>query len=212
MISVILKFISWFKKNYKLIAVGFISLLIAIIFFMYNSISKKNIEIDRLINNTRAYEQLINNNKTDNRVLQLKIQDFKQSNDSLIQELNQTKEQLKVKDKNLVSASVINTVIKDSIRTIIKPVEINFKKELKINPLTTIIVSKIDSVLEAKIDIKNSQTIIVQQKKEYKNKYKNGWCRFWHFDWKKIKYNEYKIVNSNPIIKVTNTRVIEITK
>ena len=52
----------------------------------------------------------------------------------------------------------------------------------------------------------------VEEKKEYRNKYKNGWVRFWHFDWKRIRTKKYQIVNSNPIIKVTDTRVIELPK
>lgn len=35
---------------------------------------------------------------------------------------------------------------------------------------------------------------------------------FFHFDWKKIRTKKYQIVNSNPIIKVTDTRVIELPK
>ena len=49
-------------------------------------------------------------------------------------------------------------------------------------------------------------------KKEYKNFYKNGWVRFWHFDWRRIRIKKYQVVNSNPLIKVTDTRVIEIGK
>ena len=87
---------------------------------------------------------------------------------------------------------------------------IDFNKELKLNDLTTIIVSRKDSILTAKIDIKNQQTIFVTENKEYKNTYKNWLVRFFHFDFKKIHIKNYQIVNSNPLIKVTDTRVIEI--
>ena len=98
------------------------------------------------------------------------------------------------------------------MKTVIKVFNYLINEELKLNDLTTIIVSRKDSILTAKIDIKNQQIIFVEDKKEYKNRYKNGWVRFWHFDWKKIHVKNYQIVNSNPLIKVTDTRIIELPK
>lgn len=210
MISIILKVVNWFSKNYKLVAVGFISLLIATIFFQHNSLQKKNKEIDRITNNVRAYEELASNREAHNRVLQLTIEELNTSKDSLIQQVNKIKKDNKIKDQNLTNINVINTEIKDTVKTVIKHKLIDFKEELKLNSLTTIIVSRKDSILTAKIDIKNQQTIFVEEKREYRNKYKNGWVRFWHFDFKKIRTKKYQIINSNPLIKVTDTRVIEL--
>lgn len=212
MISIILKVVNWFSKNYKLVAVGFISLLIATIFFQHNSLQKKNKEIDRITNNVRAYEELASNREAHNRVLQLTIEELNTSKDSLIQQVNKIKKDNKIKDQNLTNINVINTEIKDTVKTVIKHKLIDFKEELKLNSLTTIIVSRKDSILTAKIDIKNQQTIFVEEKREYRNKYKNGWVRFWHFDWRRIETKKYQIINSNPLIKVTNTRVIEVQK
>jgi hypothetical protein len=46
--------------------------------------------------------------------------------------------------------------------------------------------------------------------KQYRNKYKNWFKRLVHFDWKKDKVNTYQIANSNDLVKVTDTRVVEI--
>ena len=73
-------------------------------------------------------------------------------------------------------------------------------------------VSRKDSILKATLDIKNQQILFVEEKKEYKNKYRNAFVRFFHFDWKRIRTKKYQIVNSNPIIKVTDTRIIELPK
>lgn len=210
MISIILKVVNWFSKNYKLVAVGFISLLIATIFFQHNSLQKKNKEIDRITNNVRAYEELASNKEAHNRVLQLTIEELNTSKDSLIQQVNKIKKDNKIKDQNLTNVNVINTEIKDTVKTVIKHKLINFEEELKLNSLTTITVSRKDSILTAKLDIKNQQIIFVEDKKEYRNKYKNGWVRFWHFDFKKVRTKKYQIINSNPLIKVTDTRVIEL--
>lgn len=206
----ILSIINWCRKNFKVVAVGLISLLIATIFVQHNQLQKKDTEINRITSNVRTYQDIVSNNQNNNRTLQLTIEELNHSNDSLLLQLKQTQKQLKIKDKNLTDASVINTEIKDSVKTVIKKEAIDFKEELKLNPLTTIIVERKDSILTAKIDLKNQQTIFVEEKKEYLNQYKNGFIRFLHFDWKRIRTRKYTIKNSNPIIKVINTRVVEI--
>lgn len=210
MIPIILNIINWCSKNFKVVAVGLISLLIATIFVQHNQLQEKNAELNRATSNVRAYQDLVSNNQERNRTLQLTIEELNHSNDSLLLQLKQTQKELKIKDKNLTDASVINTEIKDSVKTVIKKEAIDFKEELKLNPLTTIIVERKDSILTTKIDIKNQQTIFVTENKEYKNTYKNWLVRFFHFDFKKIYIKNYQIVNSNPLIKVTDTRVIEI--
>ncbi len=208
----ILSIINWCRKNFKVVAVGLISLLIATIFVQHNQLQKKDTEINRITSNVRTYQDIVSNNQNNNRTLQLTIEELNHSNDSLLLQLKQTQKELKIKDKNLTNASVINTEIKDSVKTVIKKEAIDFKEELKLNPLTTIIVERKDSILTAKIDLKNQQTVLIYKKKEYKNLYKNGWVRFWHFDWRRIRIKKYQVVNSNPLIKVTDTRVIEIGK
>lgn len=212
MIPIILNIINWCSKNFKVVAVGLISLLIATIFIQHNQLQEKNAELNRATSNVRAYQNLVSNNQEHNRTLQLTIEELNHSNDSLLLQLKQTQKELKIKDKNLTDASVINTEIKDSVKTVIKKEAIDFEEELKLNPLTTIIVRRKDSILTAKIDLKNQQTILIYNKKEYKNFYKNGWIRFLHFDWKKIETKEYQIVNTNPLIKVTGTRIVEVPK
>lgn len=208
----ILSIINWCRKNFKVVAVGLISLLIATIFVQHNQLQKKDTEINRITSNVRTYQDIVSNNQNNNRTLQLTIEELNHSNDSLLLQLKQTQKELKIKDKNLTDASVINTEIKDSVKTVIKKEAIDFKEELKLNPLTTIIVERKDSILTAKIDLKNQQTILIYKKKEYKNFYKSSWVRFWHFDWKKIETKEYQIVNTNPLIKVTGTRIVEVPK
>lgn len=212
MIPILNQLVNWFTRNFRAVAVGLVSLLIATVFVQNHQLQKKNKEIDRITNNVRAYEQLASQKEQLNRVLQLTIEELNTSNDSLLKEAKNAQKKLKIKDKNLTDVNVINTEIKDSVRTIIKHRLIDFDEELKINPLTTIIVSRKDSILKATLDIKNQQILFVEEKKEYKNKYRNAFVRFFHFDWKKIRTKKYQIVNSNPIIKVTDTRVIELPK
>lgn len=209
MILIIRRIVNWLTNNIRLVTIGIISLLTVAIFVLGGQLKDKQNEIDRLSNNIQAYEQLVTNKEQTNTVLQLTINELNNSKDSLIQEIQQTKKKLNVKNKNLVQAQVINTVIKDTVTKVIT-VDKNFNETLKINPLTTIKVSRTDSILTAKIDIQNQQILFIEEKKVYKNRYKNGWIRFWHFDWKKIRVRKYQIQNSNPLIRVTDTRIVEI--
>lgn len=209
MILIIKRIVNWLTNNIRLVAIGIISLLTVTIFVLGGQLNKKNEEINRLSNNIQAYEQLVTNKEEINTTLQLTVKELTNSQDSLLQQLNTVRQELKIKNKNLKQAQVINTVIKDTVTKVIT-VDKNFNETLKINPLTTIKVSRTDSILTAKIDIQNQQILFIEEKKVYKNRYKNGWIRFWHFDWKKIRVRKYQIQNSNPLIRVTDTRIVEI--
>ena len=208
-LTLIKRLANWFTNNIRIVVISIICLLTAAIFVLGSQLKNKNEEINRLSNNIQAYEQIVSSKEENNRVLQLTINELNNSKDSLIQQVNEVKKELKVKDKNLKQVQVINTVIKDTITKVITR-DRDFSETLKLNPLTTIKVNRTDSILTAKIDIQNQQILFVEEKKVYKNKYKNGWVRFWHFDWKKIRIRQYQIENSNPLIKVTDTRIVEL--
>lgn len=177
-----------------------------------NKIKTQDARISQIYNNYKYYESQFNNTEKQNRVLQLTVNELKLSKDSLVQAINKAKKELKVKDQNLKEAHVINTEMKDTTTVKIITKEVDFTKELKLNSLTTITVSRKDSILTTILDLKNQQILIVEEKKEYRNKYKNGFVRFLHFDWRRDKVKKYSIINSNPLIKVTDTRVLEIPK
>lgn len=201
--------LSWFKGNFKVIAVIIISIFAAIIVFQRNQIQKKNKEVDRLWNNLEYYQEQKDSLIDNTRTLQLTINEFKNSKDSTIQELNKVKKELKIKDKELQQAqSQKQQIVIDT--TIV--VEDNFKEEIKPNNLTSIIIAKQDSILTAKVDIRNTQTLFISSKREYKNKYKNFFCRLFKFDFKKVNVYRYQIHNTNDLIKVTDTKLIEITQ
>lgn len=208
-LTLIKRLANWFTNNIRVVVISIICLLTTAIFVLSGQLKNKNEEINRLSNNIQAYEQIVSSKEENNRVLQLTINELNNSKDSLIQQVNEVKRELKVKDKNLKQVQVINTVIKDTITKVITR-DRDFSETLKLNPLTTIKVNRTDSILTAKIDIQNQQILFVEEKKVYKNKYKNGWVRFWHFDWKKIRIRQYQIENSNPLIKVTDTRIVEL--
>lgn len=198
---------SYLSKLAVIIIIG----LTAFCFYQNNRIKVLDTELGQVTNNYEYYQSLTGKLKEQNRTLQLSIADLNNANDSLLQNALEVQKKLKIKDKNLQQIQVINTQMKDTVTQIITK-DVNFKEELKLNPLTTIIIERKDSILTAILDIRNSQILFVEEKKQYRNKYKNGFQRFLHFDWKKDRVRKYQIQNSNSLIKVTDTRVVEVTE
>lgn len=197
---------SYLSKLAVIIIIG----LTAFCFYQNKRINVLDTELGQVTNNYEYYQSLTGKLKEQNRTLQLSIADLNNANDSLLQNALEVQKKLKIKDKNLQQVQVINTQMKDTVTQIITK-DVNFKEELKLNPLTTIIIERKDSILTAILDLRNSQILFVEEKKQYRNKYKNGFQRFLHFDWKKDRVRKYTIKNSNPLIKVTDSRVVEIT-
>lgn len=192
------------------IATVLMGLLTLGVVYFYNRYDKAQKELQKLSNNLVYYQNLTSNIETENRTLQLTIDQLQNSRDSVINKLNEQAKQLDIKDKELVQAQYQKQSVKDSIKVIVPERNINFKEVLKMNEQTFITVSRTDSILDVKLDLTNEQFLYIKKKKVYRNQYKNGWVRFWHFDWKKDTVHEYEIKNSNDLIKVTETRVIEL--
>ena len=211
MISVILSIISWMKNNTTLLLVGIIVSLGLFLGYQTNRLKLKDAELANAINNKEFYESLTSKTSDKNRVLQLTVDQLQTTNDSVLQEVNKLKKELKIKDKELNDVVVVETQIRDTDSVYIASKTIDFlPTEIKFNELTKVIISRTDSVLKCSIDVRNKQTLFVITTKQYRNKYKNWFKRFVHFDWKKDKVNTYQIANSNDLVKVTDTRVVEI--
>ena len=198
--------------NYlRVLTVAVIAYLGLINVTLRSKVNKLDEELGNARNNIESYQSILRNKQDENRVLKLSIEDFKQSKDSLITELSKTKDQLKIKDKKLKEVISVSTVLTDTlVRTI--PVDRNFSVELQSNPLTTIKINRVDSVLTCIPEIYNHQDLFITEDKVYRNKYKNWFRRLIHFDFKKDKVETYKIINSNDLIRVLDTRVIKITE
>lgn len=202
--------ISWLSKNFKVLAVFIIGIFAAFVVLQHNQLTNKNKEIDRLNNNIIYYQEQQDTLKDSNRVLKLTIDEFKDSKDSIVSQLNDARKELNIKDKQLKQAQSQKQQIIVDTAIVVK--ENNFKKVIRPNELTSIIIAKTDSILTAKIDIKNTQTLFLSSKKEYKRKYKNWFRRLLKFDFKKQTVYNYTIKNSNSLIKVTDTKLITVEK
>ena len=145
-----------------------------------------------------------------NKVLQLIIDDYKETKDSLVTEIKTTQKKLKIKEKELKQTQMQKQEIKHDTTLIVKSND--FELVIKPNSLTSIIINKKDSILTHSLKIENVQTLFITQERVYRNKYKNWFSRLLHFDFKKKTQLDYHIDNSNKLIITKDTRLIEIIK
>ena len=196
----------------KVLIIIVFSLLFINNIHLQNKVNSLDKELARSNNNASTWENIANSNIDNNNTLELTIQEYKNSNDSLIKVINDQQEKLKIKDNQLYQIASTETVIRDTIVEKIPINDTDFTIELKPNQLTTITVSRKDSIFTHTMEILNRQDLFLYTKKVYRNQYKNFFQRLIHLDFKKDKVNRYQIINSNDLIKVTDTRVINISE
>lgn len=179
----------------------------------YNKFKKADAKYADELNNRRYYEALVGGATEDNRVLQLNISDLTHSNDSVIQELNETRKSLKIKDNALKQALSNTTVINDTTIVMIPDSvkrNCDFTVELEPNEQTYFKVTRINDSIEHIAKIQNKQDLFIYTTKEYRNPNKKFFKRLFTWDWKKDEIDRYEIVNSNPLLEITETRIINI--
>ena len=196
------------KSNFNVIAVVIIMMLTAFLFIQNNKLKYVNNRLDAVQNNYEYYMNKSSNVEQQNKVLQLIIDDYKETKDSLVTEINTTQKKLEIKDKELRQAQLLKQQIKHDTTVVVKSND--FKLEIKPNNLTSIIINKKDSLLTHSLSIQNQQTLFITNKRIYRNKYKNWFTRLLHFDFKKKNNISYQIHNSNDLIEITDSRMIEL--
>lgn len=206
--SKLLNCINIVKSNFNVIAVVIIMMLTAFLFIQNNKLKYVNNRLDAVQNNYEYYMNKSSNAEDQNRTLQLTLDDYKETNDSLITEIKATQKKLKIKEKELKQTQIQKQEIKHDTTVIVKSND--FELVIKPNSLTSIIINKQDSLLTHQLDIKNTQTLYVTNKRVYRNKYKNWFVRLFHFDFKKKNDFRYQIHNSNDLIEITDSRMIEL--
>lgn len=204
----ILNVINLFKHNFNTIAVTIIMILAAFLFIQQNKLKYANDRLDMMQSNYEYYMNKSSNVEQQNKVLQLELNEYKETKDSLITEIKTTQKKLNIKENELKRTQIQKQEIVHDTTIVIKSND--FKLEIKPNTLTSIIINKTDSILTHKLSIQNVQTLYITNKRIYRNKYKNWFSRLLHFDFKKKDNIEYQIHNSNDLIEITDSRMIEI--
>ena len=168
-------------------------------------------------NNIEAYQGSLAGSQQANNVLRLDIETLHQQNDKLLQDLDSVRNKLKIKPKQVNTAATqtqiiyvnegkgvggdLTEILKDTVYT----------DSIQYNDLTKVYYTIGKDTVNVGIKLKNTQYIFLYSKREYKNK-KNFLKRLFTLDFKKVTKYEYKIENTNDLLKSEDVRVVEATK
>ena len=197
------------KFDILIIVSSIILLMLLVGYFQYKTISSQRERIDILTTNIKAYEYEISANNGKNIEFYKTIDELNYSKDSILQKLNAERKKYKIKDKELKAIQYISTVIHDTLKVHVKSFNdtcIVFKK----HPLTIINVCKKDTTITCIPVIYNEQSVFFKSKKEYVNTYSYFVTRIWKLDFRKHIVCYIDVKNTNPDVKVTNSKFVKI--
>ena len=170
--------------------------------------------------NVKAYSEELSSSKNKNTALQLSVDQLKYFNDSVLQALDDTRKELKIKDKNLKALQAISSKFtkRDTIRipgdTIFR--EPSFALDTLVRDewggdwYTLRLGLKYPSMIIVEPEFKSDKHIIVSSKKETVNPPK----KFFLFRWFQRKHTvlHIDVIERNPYVKSENSKYVEIIK
>lgn len=205
-------------KNVKYFYLG-ISMLIIVLFVSIYALFSTKHSADKkwkeAVENTKAYSELFSNSENKNRAFKLTIEQLKNSNDSIFQELNKARKELKVKDSRLKSLQYVSSSFSkgDSITfpdTVFINSNVNIDTLLSDDWYSVKVGLKYPSTVTVEPTFKSIKYIVVSAKKETVNPPK----RFFLFRWfqkKQIRLN-VDVVEKNPYVQNQDNRFVEIVR
>ena len=191
--------------------------LLTAIGFMFQQLKKADGKWKTAEANVKAYSEELSNSGKKNTALQLTIDQFGYFKDSVLQELDATRKELKIKDKNLKALQAVYSGFskRDTIR--VTQVDTLFKEPtLSVDTLmgdewyTLRLGLKYPSMIAVEPYFKSKKHIVVSSKKETVNPPK----KFFLFRWfqKKHVILHIDVVEKNPYVDSESSRYIEILK
>lgn len=205
-------------KSVKYFYLG-ISILIIVLFVSIYALFSTKHSADKkwkeAVENAKAYSELFSNSESKNRAFKLTIDQLKNSNDSIFQELNKARKELKVKDSKIKSLQYVSSNFSkvDTITlrdTIFRNSHVNIDTLLSDDWYSVKVGLKYPSTVTVEPTFKSIKYIVVSAKKETVNPPK----RFFLFRWfqkKQIRLN-VDVVEKNPYVQNQDNRFVEIVR
>lgn len=204
-------------KNYLYIYIALLVITSSIIIgVLLNQRSKTEKKWKDAVENAKTYSELFSNSENKNRAFKLTIDQLKNSNDSIFQELNEARKELKVKDSKLKSLQYVSSSFSkvDTITlkgdTVFKDPQLNIDTLLSDKWYSVKVGLKYPSTVTIEPKFLSIKYIVVSAKKETVNPPK----RFFLFRWfqkKQIRLN-VDVVEKNPYVQNQDNRFVEIVR
>ena len=210
--------LTWLVVHRNKLVKAILGLSVAFLVFfsinVYNKNKKLSESLEMAQNNIEAYQGSLQESWQANNVLKLDIEDLQNQNDKLLNRIDSVAKKLKIKPKQVHTAATQSQVlsvneskgVQGDLIKILKDTVYN--DSIKYNDLTTVHYTIGKDTVSVGIDLQNTQYLYVYSTREYKNK-KNFFLRLLTFDFKKVTKYQYRIENTNDLIKTDSVRVIE---
>lgn len=201
-------------KKYFILGVVILGLAAALAVSLYYNAGIKD-RLDAANANIKAYDALLSSEKKQNVAHQLTIDQLNYFNDSILKDLNETRKELKIKDKNLKALQSVHSVFTrvDTLvlnDTIFKEPSFALDTLLGDDWYSLQLGLRYPSTIAAKPTFKSDKHIIVSVRKETVNPPK----KFFLFKWFQRKHEVLRVdvVEKNPYVTEENSRYVEILK
>ena len=192
-----------------------IVVLLAIIGGMWKQVKYSNNKWERAEANVKAYSALNAQADEKNTALQLTVEQLGYFKDSVLQELDKTRRQLKIKNKNLKAVQSVSSVFTktDTVTlrdTIFKEPTLSVDTVMGDKWYNVNIGLKYPSTITVKPYFKSEKHIIISAKRETVNPPK----KFFLFRWFQRKHTvvHVDVVEKNPYVDAESSRYVEIVK
>ena len=199
-------------KKYLIITV---IILLAVIGAMWQQVKYANVKWETAEANVKAYSIILSREGEKNTALQLTVEQLGYFKDSVLQELDNTRKELKVKDKNLKALQSVSSSFSKSDTIILKD---TLFKEVSLDVDTVLgdkwynvrLGLKYPSMIAVKPYFKSEKHIIISSKKETVNPPK----KFFLLRWFQRRHTvlHIDVVEKNPYVENENSRYVEIIK
>lgn len=203
------------EKLKKYACIGSIVLMMIAIITLCFTLNSKSKTEKEAVTNIKSYENMFSDSKDKSIAFQLTIAQLKHYNDSIFQELNDVRKELKIKDSKLKSLQYIssNFVKSDTIilkDTIFKDQGIDIDTLLSDEWYSVRVGLRYPSSVIVTPRFRSEKNVIVSTKRETVNPPK----RFFLFRWFQKKHTvlHVNVVEKNPYIVDQDNRYVEVVK
>lgn len=183
------------------------------------TLNKHNKELSESLiqaeNNIEAYQGIVQYNPQQaNNVLQLDVTKISDSLDPVLKNIDEMVKQYKINPSNVSTIATQNQVLdvnkSKEIKGDILVKDTIYQDSIHYNDLTKVFYTIGNDTVNIRLDVQNTQYLFTYKKKEWKNK-KNFLKRLFTLDFKKVWKYQYRIINTNDLLKEDSVRVIENT-
>lgn len=210
--------LTWLKSHKRIAFEAILGLCTALSVFsgitLHNQNKKLSESLELAQNNIEAYQRM-QSQQPDNTggVIMMDMTNLKNSKDTVIIKLDSVRNENGIKaDKVTTAATQTQTLdvtkSKETDGQVLVKNDSLFTDSIWYNDLTKVFYTITNDSIDISLDVRNEQYLYTYKNRVYKNN-KKFLKRLFTLDFKKVDRYEYKIVNTNDLIKESDLRIIE---